>query len=444
MSPKVSVVMPSLNVEPYIRECMDSVLYQREQDIEVISIDAGSEDGTWEILQEYVRVDERVRLFRSDVKSYGAQVNQGIRLAKGKYVAILETDDYIVPEMYGVLYDLAEKNKVDYVKADYDSFISLSNGYKLYQCVKLFENTSQLYNRVICPGEYNVLFMRDFNLWKGIYRKSFLSANHILLNESLGAAYQDIGFAELVLSHAKKAYYTDLSLYRYRLDREEASSNSVKGIWNVYQEFKRLLETESLLEQINNKKGLYLHLATAFMGEYEKALRKVSYGCESEEINGAYAWLQNVLKNAIEQGMIKEGDLEENLFMRLEKSLYFQKNHAQQLEKDDREANKALKMAVAKGKDTGVVIFGCGNYGISTLKYLDRNHVNVKAFTDNNEKLIGKKLAGIRIFSLRECLETYPQELYVIASKYCFKEMKQQFIMEGGKEEQMEIIESLN
>ena len=187
MSLKVSVIMPSLNVEPYIRECMDSALGQKEQDIEIISIDAGSTDGTWEILQEYAKADERVRLFRSEVRSYGAQVNQGIRLAKGKYVAILETDDYVVPEMYGALYHLAEENQVDYVKADFDNFVSLSNGHKLYQRIKLLEEEPELYNKVILPEKYNVLFMRDFNLWKGIYRKSFLNDNHILLNESPGA-----------------------------------------------------------------------------------------------------------------------------------------------------------------------------------------------------------------------------------------------------------------
>lgn len=444
MSLKVSVIMPSLNVEPYIRECMDSALGQKEQDIEIISIDAGSTDGTWEILQEYAKADERVRLFRSEVRSYGAQVNQGIRLAKGKYVAILETDDYVVPEMYGALYHLAEENQVDYVKADFDNFVSLSNGHKLYQRIKLLEEEPELYNKVILPEKYNVLFMRDFNLWKGIYRKSFLNDNHILLNESPGAAYQDIGFAELVLSHAKRAYYTDLSFYRYRLDREEASSNSVKGIWNVYQEFKRLLETESLSGQIGNKKGLYLHMATGFMGEYEKALRKLAYDCESEEISGAYIWLQNMLKQAIEKGIIDKNDLEEDLFVRLERSLYSRKNHALQLQLADREANKPLKVAAARAKERGAVIFGSGSYGIRTLKYLDRDHVRVKAFADNNEKLIGTKLIGFPVYSLKACLEAYPQELYVIASKYCFEEMKQQFLAEGGKEEQMEIINILD
>ena len=60
--PKVSVIMPSLNVAPYIRQCMDSVLNQTLKDMEVICVDAGSTDGTREILAEYEQKDKRVRL----------------------------------------------------------------------------------------------------------------------------------------------------------------------------------------------------------------------------------------------------------------------------------------------------------------------------------------------------------------------------------------------
>ncbi len=440
MSPKVSVIMPSLNVEPYIRECMDSALCQKEQDIEIISIDAGSTDGTWEILREYARADGRVRLFQSELKSYGAQVNQGIRLARGKYAAILETDDYVVPEMYGVLYELAEEKQVDYIKADYDSFMTLSNGYKLSQRVKLFEDEPQLYNRVMHPEEHNVLLMRDCNLWKGIYRSSFLRENQILLNESPGAAFQDIGFTVLSLSCAKKAYYTDLSLYRYRLDREQSSTNSVKSSWNAYQEFKRLVETEFLLQQIGNKKGLYLRMAASFIGEYEKGLRILSYDCEAEVIGEAYAWFQDMLGKAIEDGMIDEVDVGEDIFEKLKMSLYRPKEYALKLKENDRKANDALQAVIDRAKESGAVIFGAGTYGMETLRHLDRNHVVVKAFADNNEKLMGTKQLGIPVCSLKACLEAYPCELYVVASKYHAEEMRQQFLEEGGKEGQLKII----
>ena len=68
---KVSIIMPSLNVAGYIRECIESVINQTLRDIEILCIDAGSTDGTYEILKEYAALDSRIRLFQSHKKSYG-------------------------------------------------------------------------------------------------------------------------------------------------------------------------------------------------------------------------------------------------------------------------------------------------------------------------------------------------------------------------------------
>ena len=120
--PKVSVIMPSLNVAPYIRECMESVIHQTLRDIEILCVDAGSTDGTWEILEEYAQADRRIKLFHSEKKSYGYQMNLGLKEAVGEYIGIVETDDYILPEMYEELYAYAVEHDADFVKSDFDVF----------------------------------------------------------------------------------------------------------------------------------------------------------------------------------------------------------------------------------------------------------------------------------------------------------------------------------
>ena len=100
----VSVILPSLNVARYIRECIDSVRNQTMQQIEILCVDAGSTDGTLEILEKYVAVDARIRIINSDQKSYGHQVNLGIEAARGQYIGIVETDDFIDTVMYQNLY----------------------------------------------------------------------------------------------------------------------------------------------------------------------------------------------------------------------------------------------------------------------------------------------------------------------------------------------------
>lgn len=119
MNPKVTVIMPSLNVVNYIEECLQSVINQTMEALEILCIDAGSTDGTLEILEKYAESDSRIKLLHSEKRSYGYQVNMGIKLAKGKYVAILETDDYVSNTMYEELYQQAIQYNLDYIKADY-------------------------------------------------------------------------------------------------------------------------------------------------------------------------------------------------------------------------------------------------------------------------------------------------------------------------------------
>ena len=129
---KVSVLMPSLNVVRYIRECMESVISQTMEEMEILCIDAGSTDGTLEILEEYVRKDRRVRLIKADKKSYGYQMNLGLKEALGEYIGVVETDDFILPNMYEKLYTFAKKNNADYVKSDFDIFTTLEDGQRIF------------------------------------------------------------------------------------------------------------------------------------------------------------------------------------------------------------------------------------------------------------------------------------------------------------------------
>ena len=103
--PKVSVIMPSFNVEPYIKQCIESVINQSLKEIEIICVDGGSTDGTIEILEEYSYIDSRIKLIRTDVGSYGYQMNLGINIANGEYIGIVETDDYIDEDMFESLYE---------------------------------------------------------------------------------------------------------------------------------------------------------------------------------------------------------------------------------------------------------------------------------------------------------------------------------------------------
>ena len=124
LNPKVSIVLPSLNVSKYIRQCIESVINQTLKEIQIICVDAGSTDGTLDILQEYANADSRVSIITSEKKSYGYQMNLGFKAATGEYLGIVETDDYADPEMFETLYNCAIKNSLDVAKSGFYYYYS--------------------------------------------------------------------------------------------------------------------------------------------------------------------------------------------------------------------------------------------------------------------------------------------------------------------------------
>ena len=111
--PKVSVVVPIYNVEKYLRECLDSIVGQTLKDIEIICVDDGSTDRSLSILREYEQKDPRIKVITKPNAGYGHSMNMGLDAATGEYMGIVDSDDYILPDMYETLYGFAVKDDLD-------------------------------------------------------------------------------------------------------------------------------------------------------------------------------------------------------------------------------------------------------------------------------------------------------------------------------------------
>lgn len=238
--PKISIVLPSLNVVDYISECMESVLHQTLQDIEIICVDAGSTDGTLDVLRAYERLDERTKVIVSDKKSYGYQMNLGIREARGEYIGIVETDDLVSSEMYEELYVAAKKNDADFVKADFFQFTGSGDTIKLTM-VPLTAKES-FYGRMINVEEEPECLSFNMVTWSGIYKKKFIDENEIRYNETQGASYQDNGFWFQTFMYAKKALFIHKPYYMLRRDNPASSIYDKKKIYCISEEYQFILD----------------------------------------------------------------------------------------------------------------------------------------------------------------------------------------------------------
>lgn len=438
---KVSVILPSLNVVAYIKECMESVMWQTLDEIEIISIDAGSTDGTWEVLCEYANHTdhkERIRLIQTEVRSYGYQVNLGIREARGEYIAILETDDWVEPDMYRVLYDIAQKHSLDMIKADYEDFFITPNGKKLIRQNRMWEKFPERYQKVYQPKEIQEIWWLDRNVWKGIYKKSFLINNEIYFNESQGAAYQDIGFMQMVLAHAQRVMYIDQSFYRYRVGREGASVNSLKGLQYAYQEMNRLINNEHFYGIKDNKKGFFTFMALSFLGEYTKLIAKLDYDQNSYCIREYYPWFQNMLQEAISKEWIQWDYLEETI----------KKNISLLLEDEDayvanlREMDMPRRSFYEKIEDKRVYVFGAGRVGKRISEWMLRRGVEVIDICDNDENKWNTKVTIFEVHSPSDSISRFHNDtgnkVFVIANRCHENEIIQQLMRARIPIEQIE------
>ena len=124
---KISIIIPTYNVEKYIGDCLDSIINQTFKDIEIICINDGSQDNTLKILKEYETKDSRIKVIDKKHKGVGAARNAGLDIAKGEYVQFIDSDDYLDFNALSELYGIAKEKNTDLIMFKSKNFINDPN-----------------------------------------------------------------------------------------------------------------------------------------------------------------------------------------------------------------------------------------------------------------------------------------------------------------------------
>ncbi len=185
----ISIIIPSYNAEKYINKCLDSVINQTKKELEIIVVNDGSTDHTEKIIKEYK--DNRIKYYKNSNQGIGKTRNFGILKSTGKYIMFLDSDDYLEKNACELLYEKAEKDKLDIVICDF---------YKKYDNGEIeeihnanFENSSLQEN----PDIINEFL----SPWAKIYKRELLIDNKIRFVENL--KYEDAPFVIEALDKAK-------------------------------------------------------------------------------------------------------------------------------------------------------------------------------------------------------------------------------------------------
>lgn len=218
---KISVLVPCCNVEKYVRECLDSIKAQTYTNLEVICINDGSKDSTGSIIDEYVAADSRFSVIHKPNSGYGDSMNKGLEKCTGDYIGIIESDDWIEPDMFETLLTTAKEHDLDLVRCGWCEGPTGTERVELQDWVK---------KNVVCrPLDDDEIFLQQPSIWVSLYRRDLLEEGRkVRFLPTPGASYQDTSFAFKVYTKSKRFMMIDKALHHYRVNPNSSVSSSGK------------------------------------------------------------------------------------------------------------------------------------------------------------------------------------------------------------------------
>lgn len=218
----VSVIVPTYDVEKYLRQAVTSALDNDEVDIDVIIVDDGSHDASLEIAMNLASLDPRVSVIHKGNGGYGSAVNRGLDAATGEYVAILEPDDWVEPHMYDRLFAMAKSAEaasgrpVDIMKSSYWRIVDPGLPTETRMHCSYYRRLSVRDGRPFVLADEPGLVRHHPSIWSALYRRGFLEANGIRMREVPGAGWVDNPWLYETMCRAESIVYTDEAWYCYR------------------------------------------------------------------------------------------------------------------------------------------------------------------------------------------------------------------------------------
>lgn len=412
---KISVLVPVYNVEKYLEQCLESIIRQTYDNLQIIIVNDGSCDGSRTIIDKYQQLDARIEVIHKENTGYGNSMNIGLRHAVGEYIGIVESDDFASADMYQTLAEIAQGTNADVIKgSNYE--------YTCEECKQevLFDGLPC--DKVICPREHSKIFQTRCHIWAAIYKRSFLLEQDIWFNETPGASYQDNSFSFKVWAAADTAYLIEKPLIYYRLDN---ATSSVKAVGKVFCILDEIREIDRYMEvrDIQNEVVKQMRHVVAYF-----SLRWNLYRLE-DVVRYAF-WLE--MRKECER-MAKE-DLQSKYWPEylwqdfqcfLNKPMQYLARTLEEYKNDrlDRYTSKDqlwLKAMEWQIKEcTQIIIYGAGYYGRKLFQWFKQRQWTDKilGYAVTTDQIAEKYVEGIAVRTISEYDKYKEKGLVIVAVK---------------------------
>ena len=297
--PKVSVIIPIYNAERHLRQCLDSIAGQTLREIEIICVDDGSTDTSLDILREYADKDDRFSIIRQQNQFAGMARNNGMRHAKGVYLAFFDADDFFEPDMLEKAYGQCEQDQADLClwSADYyDTNTGLSTPFDYCLDRSLIPATIPFSARDIPDDIFQISAASP---WNKLYRRSMVEKHQLLYPSTKRS--EDTFFASMAMYHASRITIVDKPFVHYRQahggNQQSGTDLTPLDWYHVMLQLKEALQRTGGFDSVH---ASYLKLLIGNGYYYMSLMRswegfQISHEHLSRELRPEYTRLQNGL-----------------------------------------------------------------------------------------------------------------------------------------------------
>lgn len=234
--PEVSVIVPVYNVEEYLPRCLDSLLAQSLESLEILVIDDGSADGSGRICEEYAGRDPRIRVIHQENAGLSAARNRGIELARGEFLMFADGDDRTDPEFCALPLALAREREADLILFQ---FRKTEDGRELRNTDRRIpegEKTEEEAHRLLIDGV-------GFTVWNKLYHRDLFRENRF----PEGRTMEDLALVPVLVHAARRIVYTGAVLYEQV--RRPGSITTTRSPGNLRDNYDALVLTAENLKK---------------------------------------------------------------------------------------------------------------------------------------------------------------------------------------------------
>jgi len=250
----VSIVIPIYNAEKYLVQCIESIINQTYKDLEIICVDDGSTDSSADIVKDFIKDDNRIKLIQQKNLYAGVARNRGMDAAHGEYIMFLDADDFIEPLTLEYMVKKAEATKADIVICQVNEYSELSGEIRLHESsVKLnYIPSREVFSGRDIPDR--ILLITPGWIWDKLYRRDFLKGENIRFQNTKVA--NDEAFGDIAYAVAQRITVVKKPLINHRTHvLSSLESNRHKHSFDVIRalcEVKRGLEERTLFPIFRN------------------------------------------------------------------------------------------------------------------------------------------------------------------------------------------------